>query len=118
VVLVQEVFESAFAALVSPVQNIFPLCLASWAVGRQSCRVACLLVSVSEHDCPLKRFLFNLYDRFIFRFSDKVTQLLEGGLIRNYVNKENDKVAKLASGSSRLNFKKYFSSLSYSDNLS
>ncbi len=37
-----------------------------------------------------------------------MTQLLEGGLIRNYVNKENDKVAKLASGSSRLKFKKKF----------
>jgi hypothetical protein len=57
----QEVFVPSFAALVSPVQNIFPyrtqfpfICprrLASWA-GRQSCRVAFLIESVSELDSP------------------------------------------------------------------
>jgi hypothetical protein len=33
------------------------------------------------------------------RFSHKVTQLLEGRLIGKFIQQENDKVARLASGS-------------------
>jgi hypothetical protein len=52
---VQEIFYPAFAALASPVQNIFLLTAHFFTIasplprnlGRPSCRVACLLICVS-----------------------------------------------------------------------